>query len=192
VAAAGGLLAQVGQQRGALDRVDREQERHGIGLADHARPGAHRAHPGADAQRVEPGGFGMAPGVVGIHPAREHGQLGVQAREVLQVGPVHPGREVADTYAFARAPGVGQVQRGVAGLERQAQLGRQLGVGELPFGGQLTAELHGAPVRQPFLLQPATRALARFQHDHVHAGAGQIARRPQTGQPGPRHHDVVS
>jgi hypothetical protein len=135
---------------------------------------------------------GMAPGVVGIHPAREHGQLGVQAREVLQVGPVHPGREVADTYAFARAPGVGQVQRGVAGLERQAQLGRQLGVGELPFGGQLTAELHGAPVRQPFLLQAATRALARFQYDHVHAGAGQIARRRQTGQPGPRHHDVVS
>jgi hypothetical protein len=182
----------VGEQRRALDRIDRQGKRHGLGKAHHARPRARRAHPGTEAERVEPGGFGVAPRIVGIHAVREGAQLHLQASEVVDVGRVHPGREMPDADPLVGAPGVRKDERGVAGLEREAQLGHELGVGVLPFGGQLAPQLHGPPVRQPLLLDPAADSRARLQQDDVGSRAGQVARGGETGQAGADHHDVVS
>ena len=190
VSAGGGLLAQLGQQRGALDRVGAERERHRLGQAQHPGSRPHRAHPRAHAQRVEPRGVGMAPGVGGIHAARKRGQLAVHAREILEVGRVHPGRVVADRDALVRAPRVGEAERRIAGLDREPELGRQLEVGVLPFGGQLPAQLHRAPVGQPLLLHAAARALAGLEHDHVGACPRQVARGGQPGQSGADHDGV--
>ena len=85
----------------------------------------------------------MPPGIVGGHAVGEDRELVVHAREIVEVGRVHPRRDLADADALVGAPRVGKVQRGVAGLERQPELGDELDVGGLPFGGQFAAELNG-------------------------------------------------
>jgi hypothetical protein len=132
----------------------------------------------------------MAPGIVRVDTAREHGQLQVDALEVLAVGLVLPGRRVADRHALVGAPGVGEVDGRVAGFEREAELAHEPGVGHLPLGRQLAAELHGAAIRQPFLLHSPAGTIARFEHQHVGSGERQVARAGQPGQPRPHHDDV--
>ena len=114
----------------------------------------------------------------------------VEPREVLVVGLVHPGRAVAHRHALVGAPGIGQVERGVARLQREPQLGHQAGVGALPLGGQLAAELDRPAVVEPLLLHPAAGALARLQHQHVGAAGREVAGTGEPGQPRPHHHHV--
>ena len=184
------LLAQLGEERGALDRVDRERAVLVLDPAQRPRAGIARAQPVPHAERVEPRGVRVAPGVVRVDRARERLELGVQPREVLVVGRVHPGRAVAHRHALVGAPGIRQVERCVARLEREPQLGHQAGVGALPLGGQLAAELDRPAVVEPLLLHPAAGALTRLQHQHVGAAGREVARTGEPGQPRPHHHDV--
>ena len=133
----------------------------------------------------------MAPGIVGVDAARERGQLGIEAGEIVEVGCVQPGSLLVYADALMGAPGIRQLERRVAGLERQPQLGHQLGVGGLPLGGELSPELHGAAVGQDLLLHAPSGALARLQHDHVGARANQVARSGEPGETGAGDHNVV-
>ena len=186
-----GLLAQLGQQRRALDRVDRERELHVVEKADHARPCALRTQPGPHAQAVEQLRVRVAPRVGGVDAAREPPELRVDASKVVAVGIVHPGCALADRDALGGTPGGRQIDRRVARLESQPQLADQLAVCVHPIGDHLATPLHRTSVREQLLLDAATGAPARLEHDDVGAARGQVARGGQAGESGAQHHHVM-
>ena len=54
----------------------------------------------------------------------------------------------------------------------------------------LAPELHDPAVGQRRLLHATTRAVARFEDDHVRPSGHQIARGAEAGQPGANHNHV--
>jgi hypothetical protein len=191
VGAGRGLLAQVGQERGALDRLRGEREHRQVARPYDVGRGAARAQPATNRQPIEPRGLGMGPGIVRIHGRGERRKLTVEAGIGLPLCIAHPRMVVSDNGAVGQHPGVLARQVGEGGNERQPELLDKLVVGALVGTDHLAAQLDQPSIRQGRLLDPAARAVARLEHDHVRPAGREIARRAQTRESAAEDQDVV-
>ena len=184
-----GLLAQVGEQRRALDRLGREREHRHVAQPDHGGRRAHLAQPIADGEPVQPLRVGMRPRVVGVDRRGQRAELRLRAIVRLLLG---PGQPVPEHAAEAQHPGVLAGQRRERVDEREPELVHEPAVRRVPGPDDLAAELDEPAVGELGLLHPPAGPVARLEHDHVGARGGQVARGRQAGQPGAQHGDVVA
>ena len=135
----------------------------------------------------------MRPRVIGVDARSELRELGLGDVVAGAVGSGHPRPFVAEPAPFGKYGDV--LTRGLGaepGNDRQPELLRQPAVGSVELADELAAELYEPSVRKPRLLNPASGAATRLQHDDVRARRGQVACRGQTGQPGPDDDDVTA
>jgi hypothetical protein len=163
-----GRLAQLGQQRCALDRAAREAEVEQRALAHHRRRRAVRAQPAGERDAVEPRRVGMRPRVVGVDGRRQRAE-----RRLEPVG----GRALGGGEPLAAAHALVQRRRplarlvDVAAFDGQGELLRQPQVRPLERPRDLAAELHAAPVGQVDMLDAPADPVARLEDEHVGATA---------------------
>ena len=183
------LLAQVGEQRRALDRLGGEREHRHVAGADDRGRGADLAQPGADRDAVEPLGVRVRPRVVGVDGGGERPELRLGRRVALALGVVEP---VADHAPVREHPRVLAGQRGEGVDEREPQLVHEPAVGGVRRPDDLAAQLHEPAVGELRLLDAPAGAVARLEHDDVDAGAGEVARGGEAGEAGAQHGDVMA
>ena len=183
-----GLLAQVGEQRRALDGLGRQREHRHLAEADRVGRRARLAQPVADREPVEPRRVRVRPRVVGVDGRRQRAEPLLGGVERRALGPREP---VAEHAALGQHPGVlpGRGRERVD--EREPELVDEPAVRRVPRADDLAAELQQPAVRQLGLLDAAAGAVARLEHDHVGAGRGEVARGRQAREPGAQHRDVV-
>jgi hypothetical protein len=88
-------------------------------------------------------------------------------------------------------PGIFTRQLGKGRHDGQAQLLGKTQVRLVKRADHLAAELDDAAVGQCGLLDAPTRAVARFEHQHVGARLHQVACRTEAREPGAHHHNVI-
>ena len=163
---------ELAEHRLALDRAAAHRERAQVVQPDHGRARALGPQPAGERQRVEPGGFRVAPRVGRVDG---RGELRHARLEALGVGDVR-GREERRVVALPRPlgevpahqPGLGDVAR----LGLQPELGRQPEVGGVEVADQLATHLHAAAVLEHDALDAAAGPVARLEDQHVRASAG--------------------
>jgi hypothetical protein len=190
LAARRGLLAQVRQQRGALDRLGGQREHVQVAGAHGVECGADVTHPLGHRQAVQPVGVGVRPRVLGVDLAGELAEGLLGGVVAGPVGVAHPREPVADHAAVDEHRGVLARQLREGRLQRQAELGDEAAVGLLEGADDLTAQLHQPAIRQRRLLDAAARTVAGLEHDHVDALARQVPTGREAGQPSSENHDV--
>ena len=138
-------------------------------------------HPGAERQAVQPFGVRVTPGIVGIDGPREGPERLFAALIRGQIPGIEPRRVLAQEDALGEPPRGGAGERRVGRFDRQAQLRGQFQVRGVELRDDLAAHLQRSAVGELNLFDAAAGAIARLQHDHVHARAHQV---PRAGEPG--------
>ena len=184
-----GHLAQVGEQRRALDRLGRQREHRHLAEADRVGRRARLAQPVADREPVEPRRVRVRPRVVGVDGRGQRAEplLGGVERRALW-----PGEPVAEDATLRQHPGVLARGRRERVDEREPELVDEPAVRRVPRADDLPAELQQPAVRQLGLLDATAGPVARLEHDHVGAGRGEVAGGREAREPGPQHRDVVA
>ena len=181
-------LAQLGQQRRALDRAGREPEVEERALANDSRGRPARPQPVGQRGAVERGRVGVRPRVVGVDGTGERAERRLEAPGL---GPLGRREPLAAAHALAQERRPLAVGVDVALLDRQAELLGQPEVGPLERARQLAAELDATAVGQVGLLDAAAHAVARLEHEHVGAAEGEVAGGGQPGEAGAEDEHVV-
>ena len=124
-----GLLAQVGEQRRALDRLGRQREHRHLAEADRVGRRARLAQPVADREPVEPRRVRVRPRVVGVDGRGQRAEplLGGVERRALG-----PGEPVAEHTALRQHPGVLAGRRRERVDEREPELVDEPAVRRVP------------------------------------------------------------
>ena len=161
------------------------QVREHHGAAD-GRRRADAAQPVVDAGRVEAGGVGVAPRIVGVDGAREAAEQLLDAVVVRALGLRQPRQVVAVVRPLVEQHAGDAGLGDVAGHEGEPELGDEAAVGGVERPDHLAAELHEAPVAQLRLLDPSADASAGLEHQDVGAAPGEVAGCARPARPAPR------
>ena len=186
-------LAQLGQQRRALDRPVGERQRPDVEHAHRRGQGVHRAQPVADRGVVEPAGIGVRPRVVRVDG---RAQLAERAPRPARSPPAPPRSRTGTPRGSARRLRAGRTSSGPPRRDSSARASSpssstspRYEVWTLPTTSP--PSWAGRPPSNVELLHAPADAVARLEHGHVGAARGEVARGGQAGEPGPEHEQVA-